>query len=94
MARPGLSSTTRPAVTTLLNRVVGVRGAIDTLYRSPAAENVASTALAALFLMHSASELIESLGLDPQDIMTLWRTTPDDAATLEQIVALIRSKSK
>ena len=94
MTRPGLSSATRPAVTTLLNRVDSVRGAVDTLYRSPAAEHVASTALAALFLMHAADELIASLGLSPADLLQLWREAPDDSAAFEAIVAMIRSQSK
>lgn len=94
MTRPGLSSATRPAVTTLLNRVVGVRGAVDTLYRSPAAEHVADTALAAFILMEAASELIESLGLDPKTIAAQWSSTPDDSLFRENLVAYIRSQSK
>ena len=94
MTRPGLSSATRPAVTTLLNRVAGVRGAVDTLYRSPAAEHVAATALSALLVMHAAGELIETLGLTPQDVTQLWNNSSDDAEVIERLTLHIRSQSK
>lgn len=94
MTRPGLSSATHPAVTTLLNRVAGVRGAVDTLYRSPAAEHVAATALAALLVMHAAGELIETLGLTSQDVAQFWNSSCDDAAVIERLVLHIRSQYK
>ena len=94
MARPGLSSAIRPAVTTLLNRVSGVRGAVETLYRSPAAEHVAATALSALLVMHAAGELIETLGLTPQDVTQLWNSSPDDAAVIERLTLHIREQYK
>ena len=94
MTRPGLSSTTGPSVTTLMNRVAGVRGAVDILYRSPAAEHVAATALSALLVMHAAGELIESLGLNPQDVTQLWNSSCDDNVVIERLVLHIREKSK
>lgn len=94
MTRPGLSSATGPAVSALMARVGGVRGAADTLYRSPAAEHVAATALSALLVMHAAGELIESLGLNPQDVMQLWNSSFDDKTVIERLVLHIREKSK
>jgi hypothetical protein len=94
MTRPGLSSATRPAVTTLLNRVVGVRGAVDTLYRSPAAEHVAATAFAALLVMHAAGELIETLGLNPQDVTQLWNSSCDDDVGIKRLTLHIREQYK
>ena len=78
----------------MLNRVVGVRGAVDILYRSPAAEHVAATALAALLVMHAAGELIETLGLTPQDVTQLWNSSPDDDVLLERLILHIREQSK
>ena len=94
MTRPGLSSTTGPAVTTLLNRVAGVQGAVETLYRSPAAEHVAATALSALLVMHAAGELIETLGLTPQDVTQLWNSSCDDAAVIKRLTLHIREQYK
>ena len=69
-------------------------GAVETLYRSPAAEHVAAAALAALLVMHAAGELIETLGLNPQDVTQLWNNSSDDAEVIERLTLHIRSQYK
>ena len=44
--------------------------------------------------MHAAGELIETLGLTPQDVTQLWNNSSDDAEVIERLTLHIRSQSK
>ena len=92
MNKPGLSVDTGPAVRAVLVRAECLYTDNGNLHHSPVAENVAAVVIAAFELADAAMRVVESVGLDPEEVADLLMSLPEDAPNIPEIVKLIRSK--
>ena len=92
MSRPGLSSETGPAFTRIRGSVQQLDEISKRLWQSPVAEHVTSTVVNALLLSVACNSLIESLGLDPQEVAHEFHDSSDRQEFINRVFKLVLRK--
>ena len=92
MNKPGLSSSTGPAVSSTRRLANYLYTQSEQLHIAPVAENVADVAYSAVLVIEAAVKVIESVGLDVDEVSSTIATTPAGDSVIPELVKLIRSK--